>query len=363
MRSSTLRFGVLSLLALAWLANSHSSSGSEDSVLVVSADIIQGDDGTCLASARLGDVTPGDVVSVKLLLRNETDHRIEFDDIATTCSCQDFRPKKGAVGVGKTIAISVDIRTVDLPLHEKGGGRISFTFKGTVGFQLAFDYSFSNYAGFRSKLIVVSAMQQALVDGLEFAIPIVRGSEVGADAIDFSLEGIKGDFSWFEIEKNAQGYAGPKGKIVLKPEVIDSGFARLFGQLTLIRLDSGELAKVPFVIEKADALQVIPAVIRVSASKDKTSSASAYVLNKASPAKEDACVVTAKIGKMLVPCDVTSLAIGKYRLKFRISEELRTRLMKERPEDEHRAKFVMHLDVVCGAHRVTRDVPVTFRGE
>lgn len=301
------------VLWLAWLLLLHISvvSASADDnvekvdVRVLRADLVD-DNGTVLASVDVGDATPGERIKLDLRLHNSTQKKVAFDDVVTSCSCQDLSPKSGIVGPGGTLKIALTVRTPDIPLHRNGGGRISFKNSGTPVFNLAFEYSFAKHAGFRDNLISLKITDEQRGKEIKFPIPVVLGKSVSSDQIDFDLDGIEASFSWENGVLNH--FNGPIGKIKF-PES-QRKFNRLFGTLNLVRLDGGTRSSVPLVIELEDSLQIVPSVLRFDAPRDDGVSMSAlYVVVKAPEAR---------------------------RVK---------------------------LEVTCGKHRASRLLPVTFRSE
>ncbi len=303
-----MRFFLVWAILLSTAANAQKPEPTRLKVPIVVSDT------TLLPRAfvDLGTATAGQQYRLTLELLNTTDKQIVFDSVDAACNCTTIKPQKGMIAPGATFELIVGVNGSKQPTKMQSGGNIFLMNGKQLGLDLAFAFSFNNYAGFAAKTAIVEWDKKAGND-VTFQVPIMIGDRITDDDIDLSFTGME---------------ATPKFSINRVRSVLHVDLAidpaaetkAMFGQILMANLATSATTSCRVVIEPVLSVKIFPKLLRFVSDDDGNFVSIFYV----SPHNRSRSIesVTARIGNQVFPCERQSKLPMASRYKLVVKSDV-----------------------------------------
>ncbi len=343
-------FLITAFLALDAAANDNTKTKPLKAYIVVSANRPVPE-----ATIDLGAVSVAESIGFVVTLVNTTNQQIQFNRLEKACNCTELSPESGVVEPGGKLVMHVKLQAPRTPVGTRGGGRILFYDKDHHSLSVALTYGFPRYVG--SPVRVLNVGFESDADTEEFTIPFHVGQDVKDDAFAIEAKGIDARFSYKVDRERAE----LRGTIELALAGKNK-FNRLFGQLDIVNLGTGNVQSIPLILEREDAIRVHPRSIRfIQTLGTSQHNANVYIRCTKDECKDESCTVRAMARDTHLPCVVKRIGASVFRVEFALNEEQVGRLRfgdaRQQP-----SKKQAELTITHGGDNIKRIVPYFFQG-
>ena len=211
------------------------------------------------AFVNLGFGNHSNQLKAKFVLTNTTDQEIAFDNILKVCSCTNITPSKGIIPAGGKISITLEIGTSVVGELGKTTGMLEFRSGSTLAFTVDYTYEAKGYSAFLGNLAFLALDDEFSSD---VQLPMAISSDLKAEDLEFSLNGIKGT-----LEGSVREQKVFVGKLKVDSQDLPS---RSYGSIEVFNVVSSSVSVIPVIVERQAPIRLLPSELRFTRMKDSS---------------------------------------------------------------------------------------------